>query len=139
MSGELEPQPPDLDSVVAALRADAGDVATFTRVLTESLGEALPPGMVEVERERGLADRLAGRPGRPVELRVHTPERLLVLRGGRYGVEAEIHHRVRGVVLGRDQVGVEAWLRALAAELTALAGRDAAARAALGRVLGAGG
>jgi hypothetical protein len=129
----------ELDSVVAALRADAGDVATFTRVLTESLGAALPPGMVEVERARGLADRLAGRPGRPVALRVHTPERVLVLRAGRYGVEAEVQHRVRGVVVGRDQVGVDHWLRALAEELTALARRDAVARAALGRVLGTGG
>src|SRR4029453_2875510 len=112
--------------------------ATLTRVLSESLGEALPPGMVEVERVRGLGDRLAGRAGHPAALRIHTPERLLVLRTGRLGVEAEVHHRVRGVVLRRQQVGVEEWVRALAEELTALARRDAAARAALGRVLAAG-
>jgi hypothetical protein len=132
------PEPDELELVAAALRADAGDVVTLTRVLTESLGQALPPGMVEVERARGLGDRLAGRPGRPVGLRVHTPERLLVLRTGRHGVEAEVHHQVRGVVLGRQQVGMDEWVRALAQELTALARRDAAARAALGRVLGVG-
>jgi hypothetical protein len=107
-------------------------------VLSESLGAALPPGMVEVERARGLGDRLAGRAGHPVALRVHTPERLLILRTGRHGVEAEIQHQVRGVVLRRQQVGVDEWVRALAWELTALARRDAAARAALGRVLGTG-
>ena len=37
----------------ARIAGGFADVATFTRVLTESPGEALPPGMVEVERARG--------------------------------------------------------------------------------------
>ena len=35
---------PDLELVTAALRADSADAAIYARVLTESLGESLPPG-----------------------------------------------------------------------------------------------
>ena len=38
-----------LDMVTAALRADSADVAIYARVLTESLGDALPPGCVTIE------------------------------------------------------------------------------------------
>jgi len=33
---------PSLDMVTAALRADSSDIAIYARVLTESLGDALP-------------------------------------------------------------------------------------------------
>ena len=42
--GPGEAGDPSLDMVTAALRADSADVAIYARVLTESLGEALPPG-----------------------------------------------------------------------------------------------
>jgi hypothetical protein len=37
-----------LDMVTAALRADSADVTVYARVLTQSLGEALPPDLVTV-------------------------------------------------------------------------------------------
>ena len=37
-----------LEEITAALRADSADVALYARVLTESLGDALPGGCVEV-------------------------------------------------------------------------------------------
>ncbi|MEN3300341.1 MAG: hypothetical protein V7633_2399, partial [Pseudonocardia sp.] len=40
----------DLHLIAAALRSDRADVESYTRVLTSVLGDALPPGMVEVER-----------------------------------------------------------------------------------------
>ena len=43
---------------------------------------------------------------------------------------------VRGVVLSRRQVDVAEWVRTLAAELTELATRNSAARAALAGLLG---
>ena len=43
---------PDLELVTAALRADSADAAVYARVLTESLGESLPPGCVTIERDR---------------------------------------------------------------------------------------
>lgn len=127
----------DLHLVVAALRTDRADVESYTRVLSETLGDALPPGMVEVERRRTLADRIAGRDGRPVSLRVHTADRQLDLSAGAHGgVTAEIRQVVRSVVISRKDVGVDEWLAALAEELTKLAYRDARARAALARLLG---
>ncbi len=152
MDGDLEPagsaepaepgEPPEpgepmsLEMVTAALRADSGDVTSLARVFTATIGETLPPGMVEVERERGLADRLAGREGAAVAVRISFPERALELRRGRTGLHAEVRQVVRGVVISRRELPVEEWIQTLAAELTSLAARDAAARAALAALLG---
>jgi hypothetical protein len=69
---------------------------------------------------------------------VHAGERDLSLRRARHGVVAEIRHTVRGVVISRREVGLDEWTRALAEEVASLAARDAAAREALQRLLGAG-
>ena len=123
--------------LVAALRADRADVESYHRVLAETLGDALPPGMVEVERRRTFADRVAGRDGQAVEVRVSTTDRQLVLSAGKYGgVAAEIRHVVRGVVISRREAGVEDWLVARAQELASLAEKDSRAREALSRLLG---
>ena len=124
----------ELHLVVAALRSYREDVESLTRVLSETLGDALPTGMVEVERRRTVADRMAGREGRAVAVRVHTASRGLELSSGRYGLTAEIRQVVRGVVISRKQVGVDEWLVALAEELTRLADRDARAHEALSRL-----
>ena len=42
---------PSLDMVTAALRADSSDIAIYAKVLTESLGDALPVNCVT-----GVAD-----------------------------------------------------------------------------------
>jgi hypothetical protein len=129
----------DVQLLAATLRADRGDVASYARVLGGALADALPPGMGEAERHRSLADRLAGRDGRPVAVVVHGDERELVLREGAHGaIEAAVHHVVRGIVISRRTVGVDAWLQALAEDLTRIAARDANARAALARLLGGG-
>jgi len=124
----------ELHLVVAALRSYREDVESLTRVLSETLGDALPAGMVEVERRRTVADRMAGRDGRAVAVRVRTASRGLELSSGRYGLTAEIRQVVRGVVISRKQVGVDEWLVALAEELTRLADRDARAHEALSRL-----
>jgi hypothetical protein len=127
----------DVQLLAHTLRADRDDVASYARVLAGSLAGALPAGMVEVEHHRSMADRLAGREGRPVAVVVHGDDRELVLREGRHGsVEAAVHQVVRGVVISRRTVGIDAWLTTLAEDLTRIAARDAAARAALARLLG---
>jgi hypothetical protein len=132
MSSEL-----DFHLLVAALRTDRADVESYHRVLSDTLGGALPPGMVEVERRRTFADRVAGRDGQAVSVRVTTPDRVLVLSAGKHGgVAAEIHQVVRNVVISRKETTVDDWLAALAQELTKLAERDARARDALSRLLG---
>ncbi|MFI6078583.1 hypothetical protein ACIA5C_44395 [Actinoplanes sp. NPDC051343] len=124
----------DLHLIAAALRSDRADVESLTRVLTSVLGDALPPGMVEVERKRSLADRMNGREGTPVALTVTTPDSLLVLRPG----NAEVRQIVRGVTIKRSTVGIDEWLVALAGVLSKLADNSAAAREALTNLLGQG-
>jgi hypothetical protein len=135
----LEPLGPDsVDLVASALTAsaDVSDVAMFVRVFTRSLADALPEGMVDVDYDRSMGDRLAGRPGTPTALRLTFPERRLSLTATRGWPEAEVQQVVRGVVLSRKQVPVEEWVRVLATELTELAARNASARAALAGLLG---
>jgi hypothetical protein len=130
--------PTTVDLVASALAssADFSDVAMFTRVFMRGIGDALPQGMVDVEHSRTLGDRVAGRPGTPVTLTITFPERRLVLRATRGWPEAEVQQVVRGVVLSHRQADVDEWVRTLAAELTGLAARNAAARAALATLLG---
>jgi hypothetical protein len=135
----LEPGgPQSVDLVVSALTAsaDVSDVAMFVRVFTRSFADALPGGMVDVDHSRTMGDRLAGRPGTPTALRLTFPDRRLSLTATRGWPEAEVAQVVRGVVLSRKQVPVEEWVRVLAGELTDLAARNAAARAALATLLG---
>jgi hypothetical protein len=127
----------DVQLLAATLRADRADVASYARILSGALADALPPGMVAVEHRRSLADRVSGREGRPVAVVVHGADRELQLREAAHGaVDAQIHQVVRGVVISRRTVGVNEWLHALAEDLTRLAARDAAARSALARLLG---
>jgi hypothetical protein len=135
----LEPLGPDsVDLVASALTAsaDLSDVGMFVRVFTRSFADALPESMVEVDSDRSLADRLAGRPGTPVAVRIAFPEKRLELRATRGWPDAEVQQVVRGVVVRRRRVTVEEWVQTLAAELTALAAGNARARAALAALLG---
>jgi hypothetical protein len=125
----------DLHLIAAALRADRADIESYTRVLTSVLGDALPPGMVTVERRRSVGDRLAGRDGTPVALLVVTVDEQLELRQERHGVIGEIRQVVHGVTIKRRTVGVDEWLVALAGLLSNLAQRSAATRSALSNLI----
>jgi hypothetical protein len=126
----------DVQLLAATLGSDRADVGSYARVLTGALHDALPTGMVEVDRRRGLADRMAKRDGRAVAVVVHGEDRQLAMHEGAHGtVEAEVRQVVRGVVISRRTVTIEEWLQALAEDLTRVAARDAAARAALERLL----
>jgi hypothetical protein len=124
-----------LEMVSAALRADSADVAIYARVLTESLGESLPPGCVTVERERSVADRMRGRPGQVSKVTVRLGDRVLTLgvRGG--APVAEICNEVRGVVLSRQPVELGQWAQELARALVAHAEQNAAAAQALRKLV----
>jgi len=126
----------DVQLLAAMLRADRDEVASYARVLSGALAQALPAGMVEIGYRRTVGDRLAGRPGRAVSLRVHGDNRELELREGGNGmIEAELQQVVRGVVISRRSIGVEDWLQALAEDIARAAARDTAAREALERLL----
>jgi hypothetical protein len=127
--------PADFHLVAAALRQDAADVATYAGVLTGTLADALPPGCVTVERTRTMTDKMRGRDGRVRRVVVRLGERTLSLSARDGSPVAEIHHEVRGVVLSRDQVSLDAWLEILAHELVALADANARAAEALRRLV----
>jgi hypothetical protein len=68
-----------LDMVTAALRADSTDVAIYARVLTQSLGEALPSEFVTVDRDRSVSDRMRGRPGEISRIAVQLGDQQMTL------------------------------------------------------------
>lgn len=125
-----------LEEITAALRADSADVAIYARVLTESLGDALPPGCVEVDRDRSMADRMRGRPGRVTKITVRLGEKVLALsvRPGQPPA-AEICREVRGVVLSRRPAALQEWVDDLAAELVAQARQNSRAAEVLRRLV----
>ena len=82
-----------LEMVTAALRMDSADVAVYTRVLTKSLSEALPPGYVTVERERSMSDRMRGRPGE-ARIVINTRQRAVRCREDNVrSLRTEVHNR----------------------------------------------
>jgi hypothetical protein len=124
--------------VAAALRADSADVAVHAQVLTESLGEALPPGCVTVERERSWTDRVHGRPGQVSRVTVRLGEQVLALAIRSGQPYAEICREVRGVVLSRQPVPLQQWLAELAQALMAYAQQNASAAQALRKLVAGG-
>ena len=134
-NGPGGPGGPSLDMVTAALRADSADVAIYARVLTESLGEALPPGCVIVERERSMSDRMRGRPGQVSKVTVRLGERVMTFSVQRGVPVAEVCREVRGVVLSRQQVQPGVWAEELARALVAHAEQNAEAARALRRLV----
>ncbi len=124
-----------LDMVTAALRADSTDVAIYARVLTQSLGEALPADYVTVDRERSMSDRMKGRPGEisRVVVRLGDLQMTLAVRNGQPA--AEICRAVRGVVLSRQTVPIGEWAATLASALMAYAEQNAQAAQALRKLV----
>jgi hypothetical protein len=124
-----------LEMVTAALRMDSGDVTVYTRVLSKSLSEALPPGYVTVERERSVSDRMRGRPGEISKVVVRLGDQLMTLALKNGQPSAEICREVRGVVLSRETVPLQQWASALASALVVQAENNAQAAEALRRLV----
>lgn len=127
-----------LEMVTAALRADSADIAIYANVLTESLGDSLPPGCVTIERSRSMSDRMQNRPGTVTRIAVRLGEKTMTLGVQRGAPVAEICHEVRGIVLSRTAVPVAEWAAELARGLVAYAEQNAAAATALRRLVAGG-
>jgi hypothetical protein len=127
-----------LEMVTAALRADSSDIAIYARVLTESLGDSLPPGCVDIERSRSMSDRVQNRPGAVTRISVRLGEKTMTLGVQRGAPVAEICHEVRGIVLSRTAVPIAEWAAELARGLVAHAEQNAAAATALRRLVAGG-
>jgi hypothetical protein len=124
-----------LDMLMAALRADSTDIAIYARVLTQSLSEAMPEGSVSVDRDRSAGDRMRGRPGTVSKVTVRLGDQVLSLGVHRGAPAAEICREVRGVVLSRQPVPLSQWISELARALMVHAEQNAAAAAALRRLV----
>ena len=124
-----------LDMVTAALRADSTDVAIYARVLTQSLGEALPADYVTVDRDRTMSDRMKGRPGEISKIVVRLGEQQMTLAVRNGQPVAEICRAVRGVVLSRQTVPIGEWAAALASALVSFADQNAQAAQALRKLV----
>jgi hypothetical protein len=120
---------PDLDLLAASLRADANDSAAFLEALAARLEGALP-GQVEVQRTGRL---FGAKHVRRIDVR---------LGDGHYEIEGDhgvlVGRRrsvVRGIALKSEELGVDAWIEALSADLLALAQSSERGRLALERLL----
>ncbi|HWD25481.1 MAG TPA: hypothetical protein VG368_08430, partial [Acidimicrobiales bacterium] len=100
--------------LAAALRADAGDLATYERVLVGSLSDSLPPGCVEIDRNRSISDRLAGRLGEPRAIRIHLGETTLELAMTKGRLVGTVGRSVRGVAISRREVPLGEWATSFA-------------------------
>lgn len=125
----------DVELLAAALRRDTADLDLYAKVLSVTLADSLPPGAVQVERKRTMADRVAGREGSVTGLDVALGEQRLGLRMDRGRMTGEVSKEVRGIVLSRKQVGLDEWITALARALADMAESSARAREALERFL----
>jgi len=126
---------PSLDMVTAALRADSSDIAIYAKVLTESLGDALPANCVIIDRNRSMSDRIQGRPGAVSKITVRLGEQVMTLRLTGGAPDAEICREVRGVVLSRQPVQVGQWAAELAKALVSHAEQNAQTAEALRRLV----
>jgi hypothetical protein len=126
----------DVELLAAALRRDTADLDLYAKVLSVTLADSLPAGAVQVERKRTMADRMAGREGAVTSIDVALGERRLGLRMDRGRMTGEVCKEVRGIVLSRQQVGLDEWITTLAHALAETAASSARAREALERFLG---
>ncbi|MBV9817703.1 MAG: hypothetical protein JOZ07_05065 [Solirubrobacterales bacterium] len=121
---------PDIDLVAAALRADAGDAATFVESLATKLQAALP-GAVDVERRR---DGLFGAK-RVSRISLRAGDERLELRTRSGSIECSRARLSGGIVLRSETLDTDDWLRALSRALSDQARRNQTTRQALQRLL----
>jgi hypothetical protein len=120
----------NIDLVTASLRADAGDLGTFVEALAVKLEGAIPGG-VSVERRR---DGMFG-PKRVRRIAVDAGDRRLELRAGDGSVQTLSSRLSGGIVLKREELPTDDWLRALGEALAAHARNSQTTRQALERLL----
>jgi len=105
---DASPPDPDLDTIPASLHLDAADIAVFFQVFCSKLLDAVP-GAVQVQREGGLFKK--EHPIKKITVRVG--EDVFEAELSRGAVACRHAHAVRGIVLRSEDLGFEAWRRAL--------------------------
>lgn len=120
------------EMLAASLRADETDAHAFLGALAVKLEGALP-AQTQVQRARdGLFKNTTHVERITVDLGGF---RYLLTAGKRGGLEAARSKIVGGVAIKNESMGVDAWIEALAQDLTTYAQGSASARAALERLV----
>ena len=124
--------PHRFDLAASSLRADASDSRALAEALAAKLCEALP-GQTKTRRQGG---RFLSREKRLEQVEVQLGDETFVLSLSGDTAETSLAKTVRGVVIKRQQLTLDAWLDALSDALGAEAERSEAARLSLERLLG---
>jgi hypothetical protein len=128
-AGQTDPDL-DIDLVTASLRADAGDLRAFVEALAVKL-EAAMPQAVSIERRRdGMFGAKTVR-----RIGVDAGGRRLELRVGDGSIQTTCSRLSGGIVLKREEVTTDEWLRALGEALAEQARVSQTTRQALERLL----
>jgi hypothetical protein len=120
----------DIDLLAASLRADSGDLGAFVEAMATKLEEAVPGG-VAVDRRR---DGMFG-PKRVRRISVDAGGQRLELRTDGAAVQTTCSRLSGGIVLKREELDTDAWLRALVEALALQAQSSKTTRQALERLL----
>ncbi len=122
----------DFDLDAAGLRADGLDLVTSVEVLAAKLEDALPAQTTVKRRSKRLfgGDKVVS----AIEVRLGGCRWALSVDGEH--VDATREQEVRGVVIKREPLELDAWITGMANELRAEAQTSEQARSSLGRLLG---
>ena len=119
----------DFDLVAASLRADAADLRVFVEALATKLEQSFP-GRSRVQRA-GLLGRGSVR---RIVLDLGETSYELTHAGG--AVATRRSSVVRGISVKSEELGLDEWIDALAAQVVAEADRSERGRLALAKLLG---
>jgi hypothetical protein len=122
----------DFDLVASSLRADATDTRALAEALAAKLEGALPQQTRVQRRSKGLLSR--AKEVRRIEVDCGESRYSLAV-DDRGAAEAVRSKEVRGIVLKNEPLPLEAWIDALARDLTELARASEQGRLALERLL----
>ena len=126
----------DLEVLAATLRGHSDDLSLYAGFLLNVLSAALPPELIEVQREGRWRARLAGREPAVLSVSVLVGDNRYQLARDDLGrpATARIRHESGGVVLSTRTVSIDEWSTMLATDLAKLARTNAVAAAALQRL-----
>jgi hypothetical protein len=122
----------DFDLVAASLRADASDSRALAEALAAKLEVALPQQTRVARKGKGFLSR--EKVVRRVEVDCGEARYDLAI-DDRGRTEANRAHEVRGIVVKNEPLTLDAWIDALARDLSELARTSEQARLALERLL----
>jgi hypothetical protein len=120
-----------IDLAASSLRADASDSRALAEALAAKLSEALPE-QTKAIRQGG---RFRSKDKRLERLEVQLGDETFVLSLLGQRAETVVAKTVRGVVIRRQEMPLDAWLDALSEALTAEAARSETARLSLEQLL----